>query len=1383
MKLLFLIKILILFFIFNNSAFAKGLPPGTGSGDIPANVLILLDKSGSMNSTVSTGGITKPQAVAVDSATRNSYVGMSSSIVRVKYDDMSVDDAWTFNNSGTCEMGDIKELRVHGNFLYVLDYSKDRLFRLTLTGAPATCEWSIAIDNPKSMDIKNDILYATGNEMLVFELSGVNPTPITCGYGGDLEDDGKNATALAIDSSGSNLYFHRSGSLKRYQIQGDNCPETSRSNSISTSGVSTNHGFIFKPGSDTEIYMPDYMDEFYKFTLNASLSGMASSVKASAGYSGNVASTTSPNRTNVDYPYGIDVDTANNQLHFVSRGCCKHSMHVIDFDMQFVKETGGGQTITRMTGAVEAIQDIVTDSSLTSHVDFGFGVWSESGASFTGWTGDITTGSPIPDHDKNSLKVRVHRQGAGRINVVAPTINANGGSTVSKSFADLANDYYLGALSPVDPDLDCQNTHIVVIGDGGFTDNITNALSIISSLNNTHDIKTHIVAYGGGISGSALDEFEQFADAGGTEDVILANTPSSLKTQLRSKISQIVASNFAFTAPSISPNADTNSLFQSSFKHKPNQSWRGKLIRTAIDDNGNLIENDPGNWDAKDVLPNPVDRKIWSVIPNTDYKTDYNNFVDTNADDIVSIFRIFDFEVQDYHSVSNLPDDTQRCAGTAGVADGNLDDIRGVINFLRGEDYFDYNADCNLTDARLDDELNKIYLGDFYHSELLAVGPPNANQTFSNETQEGYWRSNNGYDIFKEDNKDRKEIVYVGGNDNMLHAFNAVTGEEEWGFIPPLLAGTIPTMVDKALNKSAGGGTNAIYGVDGSPIVHDMFFQSPLGTAKAWHTILMIPYGRGGKGFSILDVTDPDAPLHLFSVYNDSTTKIVHIINHLGIHDQLEYIGHSYTINELKESITVTTNANATPVIGGPTCSDDPDQHCFKSNVWTLQTTPKVKAGLTKNDFEVMKDGVPYDAFNINYDGAGDVVFTFSDQMTFLTYDDPDESISDLIISFVPGSEALGVQSEPGYDYSRLGETWSAPRILRIPNDGAGDDNIEDDIYAAVLGGGFGANNPQIGSNLFVINLEVDPSDDLFAKIEKQIQIDDLDNSIHNSTPALPVVVTSEEVTTNFTGGLVYLNDLEGKITKFNLTNMSTDNQNLPIAMYDSTTLFNVGATPQNGRYMYHSMDAGFNKGSNNLWMYVGTGDYERLTTKDDTSAVPPIIVDNVLLGIKDVDFPFYRNVNNAIDADDLTDCSDTTTDVDGDLCPGDAELGWVVHLDNARKVTAEPTLHSGRVVFPVFEPTLSVNSCTTGLAYYCNYHSKCGSPQNKRIGSNTDLDCVLVGEGVLSKIVVFGNKLFANIAGTAVTGAFQGSRDDLVSINSGAVDIESFRNSWRENY
>jgi type IV pilus assembly protein PilY1 len=228
--------------------------------------------------------------------------------------------------------------------------------------------------------------------------------------------------------------------------------------------------------------------------------------------------------------------------------------------------------------------------------------------------------------------------------------------------------------------------------------------------------------------------------------------------------------------------------------------------------------------------------------------------------------------------------------------------------------------------------------------------------------------------------------------------------------------------------------------------------------------------------------------------------------------------------------------------------------------------------------------------------------------------------------------------------------------------------------------------------------------------------------------------------------------------------------------MYDSTTLFNVGATKTNGRYMYQSMDAGFNKGSNDLWMYVGTGDFTRLTEKSDD-------IDNVLIGIKDVDFPYYRNVNNAIDAADLTNCSDTTNDLNGSLCPSTSELGWRIHLDNSEKSTAEPTLTRGRVLFPVFQPTLSVNTCSTGLAFLCNVHAKCGTLKNKELGSSTDLECLEVGSGVLSKVVVFGDKLFANIAGTAKAGAFQGTRDDLVSINSGAIEIESFRNSWRENY
>ena len=53
---------------------------------------------------------------------------------------------------------------------------------------------------------------------------------------------------------------------------------------------------------------------------------------------------------------------------------------------------------------------------------------------------------------------------------------------------------------------------------------------------------------------------------------------------------------------------------------------------------------------------------------------------------------------------------------------------------------------------------------------------------------------------------------------------------------------------------------------------------------------------------------------------------------------------------------------------------------------------------------------------------------------------------------------------------------------------------------------------------------------------------------------------------------------------------------------------------------------------------------------------------------------------------------------------------------------------------------------------------------------------CYAVGQGVLSRLVVFANKLFANIAGKSVQ-----DKTDLVVIDSGMGDIESFRNSWRE--
>ena len=45
-----IIKLLFFLFVLNNNVFSKPLPPGSGAGDVPVNILILLDSSDSMSS-------------------------------------------------------------------------------------------------------------------------------------------------------------------------------------------------------------------------------------------------------------------------------------------------------------------------------------------------------------------------------------------------------------------------------------------------------------------------------------------------------------------------------------------------------------------------------------------------------------------------------------------------------------------------------------------------------------------------------------------------------------------------------------------------------------------------------------------------------------------------------------------------------------------------------------------------------------------------------------------------------------------------------------------------------------------------------------------------------------------------------------------------------------------------------------------------------------------------------------------------------------------------------------------------------------------------------------------------------------------------------------
>ena len=119
------------------------------------------------------------------------------------------------------------------------------------------------------------------------------------------------------------------------------------------------------------------------------------------------------------------------------------------------------------------------------------------------------------------------------------------------------------------------------------------------------------------------------------------------------------------------------------------------------------------------------------------------------------------------------------------MADGN-DDIKGLIDFVRGKDYFDYNGGVL-------DEDRASTLADIYHSQH-EVGPPGANTLFTSNNQEAYWGHRKDILNLKE-HKDRPRIIYAGSNEYVTLRADC---KEEWAFIPPMVASSLPLVINKS---------------------------------------------------------------------------------------------------------------------------------------------------------------------------------------------------------------------------------------------------------------------------------------------------------------------------------------------------------------------------------------------------------------------------------------------------------------------------------------------------------------------------------------------------------------------------------------------------------
>lgn len=139
-------------------------------------------------------------------------------------------------------------------------------------------------------------------------------------------------------------------------------------------------------------------------------------------------------------------------------------------------------------------------------------------------------------------------------------------------------------------------------------------------------------------------------------------------------------------------------------------------------------------------------------------------------------------------------------------------------------------------------------LGDIINSQPVYVGKPRID-AFSTRTF-------TGKDTYLEwaNTIDRSAVVYVGGNDGMLHGFDAEEGHEVFAFIPK-------TVIDNDLYKLTRQDYLHRYSVDGKLTVADVYIGSQ------WRTVLVGSLGAGGvasdrtttnNAVYALDITDPN---------------------------------------------------------------------------------------------------------------------------------------------------------------------------------------------------------------------------------------------------------------------------------------------------------------------------------------------------------------------------------------------------------------------------------------------------------------------------------------------------------------------------------------------
>ena len=158
------------------------------------------------------------------------------------------------------------------------------------------------------------------------------------------------------------------------------------------------------------------------------------------------------------------------------------------------------------------------------------------------------------------------------------------------------------------------------------------------------------------------------------------------------------------------------------------------------------------------------------------------------------------------------------------------------IDYLRGDDSGETGDGLGFR------ERGGHWLGDIIGSHPVVVGRPRG--VFSDPD----------YLAFKQREAlaTRTEVVYIGANDGMLHAFKASDGAELFAYVPETVYARLSDLTDPAYGTAI---PKRAF-VDGPMVSADAKFTDRQGNA-GWKTVLVGSFGLGAQGLFALNITNP----------------------------------------------------------------------------------------------------------------------------------------------------------------------------------------------------------------------------------------------------------------------------------------------------------------------------------------------------------------------------------------------------------------------------------------------------------------------------------------------------------------------------------------------